>query len=204
MLLDADPTAPRFVDPADAVVVEETEDVDPADVIDSADLASLRVWAGVYNCFQNFPELGKFTARMDVGGVWLVEGRTELTAYGLWEVRAKDGAVTPRDSRATQVAASCDTSPVALTEKQATVRVWVATYDCFPAPPPLSGFIAAQESPHRWVVEGRVVAIDPVTQLPSGSTLYGLWLVETDTGSITGLDSLARDLRTETCFQPFL
>jgi hypothetical protein len=68
----------------------------------------------------------------------------------------------------------------------------------------LAGFTAAQESPHRWVVEGRVYSIDPASLLPVGTTLYGLWLVETDNGAITGLDSTARGLRVESCFQPFL
>ncbi len=116
-----------------------------------------------------------------------------MTSYGLWGVDAITGDVDPRDERARQVFASCDAGPIALTGAQAAVRVWVATYDCFSAPPRLDAFSSAQESPSRWVVEGR---IDEV--------LYGLWLVETDTGSMTGLDTLARSTHSQACFQPFL
>ena len=216
LLLEADPAPPRFVEPVveapPEVIpepVEEPEPVvkvepEPVDLISSADLASVRVWSGVYRCSQDFPSLASFTAREDVGGVWLVEGRTAATSYGLWEVEAATGDVRPRDERARQVSASCDASPVALSGEQAVVRVWVATYDCFGSPPPLSAFTAAQESPHRWVVEGRVDLVDPATGVPLGSTLFGLWLVETDTGGITGLDSTARNVRSLPCFQPFL
>ena len=114
------------------------------------------------------------------------------------------GDVEPSDERAKQVFGSCDAAPITLSGEQASVRVWVATYDCFGSPPPLAAFIAAQESPHRWVVEGRSALVDAATGLSLGSTLFGLWLVETDTGGITGLDTLARNVRSQECFQPFL
>jgi hypothetical protein len=210
VLLEADPAPPRFVDvPPDPVAVDEEPieeapaDETPLDIITSGDLASIRVWAGVYNCSQDFPSLSSFIARRDVGGVWLVEGRTPVTAYGLWEVDAASGEVRARDDRARQVESSCDASPVALSGEQASVRVWVATYDCFGSPPPLAAFEAAQESPHRWVGEGRTALIDSATGA-MGATLFGLWLVESDTGALTGLDSTARNLRSQDCFQPFL
>ncbi len=191
VLFDSEPTPPRFVPiTADGAPVEGE---DTNDLITSAELAAVRVWSGVYSCSQDFPELASFTARPDVGGVWLVEGRTPVTSYGLWEVEASSGAVTPRDDRASQVSASCDASPVALTGEQAKVRVWVATYDCFVSAPTLGSFTFAQESPHRWVVEGR-----------GDQVLYGLWLVDTDSGRITGLDQSARTIRAKPCFQTFL
>jgi hypothetical protein len=68
----------------------------------------------------------------------------------------------------------------------------------------LEAFRPAQESPSRWVVEGRTELIDPGTGASLGTILFGLWLVETDTGSITGLDDMARSVRSQECFQPFL
>jgi hypothetical protein len=59
----------------------------------------------------------------------------------------------------------------------------------FMRPPSLAGSTRAQESPHRWVIAGRVDTVDPAWLQPVDTTLYGLWLVETDTGSITDLDS---------------
>ena len=164
-------------------------------LITSADLASIRVWSGVYSCSQDFPSLSSFTARLDASNVWLVEGRTDVTSYGLWGVDAITGDVDPRDERARLVFASCDAGPIAVTGDQAAVRVWVATYDGFTPAPSLDVFRSAQESPSRWVIEGRI---------GDGAILFGLWLVETDTGSITGLDEIARSVRTQGCFQPFL
>ena len=212
VLLDADPAPPRFLTLQEVAIPEEIpeepateeEQPTPPDIISSADLAAVRVWSGVYSCSQDFPSLASFTARPDVGGLWLVEGRTEVTSYGLWEVEAATGNVQARDERARQVEASCGASPVTLTGEQAAVRVWVATYDCFGEPPPLFAFTSAQETPHRWVVEGRASVIDIETGATIGTVLYGLWLVETDTGSITGLDAMARNLRSLECFQPFL
>jgi hypothetical protein len=205
VLLEADPAPPLFVAPLVVIVPtpvpEEPEAPDL--LIASADLAAIRVWSGVYSCSQDFPELASFVARMDVGDTWVVEGRTDVTSYGLWSVDGFTGDVEPRDERAKQVFGSCDAAPITLSGEQASVRVWVATYDCFSSPPPLAAFIAPQESPHRWVVEGRTSLVDPETGLGLGSTLFGLWLVETDTGSITGLDSLARNVRSLECFQPF-
>ncbi len=202
VLLEADPAPPRFVAPEvvvgpaatePEVVVEEP--AGPVVLITSADLASIRVWSGVYSCSQDFPSLSSFTARLDASNVWLVEGRTDVTSYGLWGVDAITGDVDPRDERARLVFASCDAGPIAVTGNQAAVRVWVATYDCFTPAPSLDVFRSAQESPSRWVIEGRV---------GDGAILFGLWLVETDTGSITGLDEIARSVRTQGCFQPFL
>jgi hypothetical protein len=211
VLLEADPAPPRFVEPpvdidpeaAEPVVVNE-EPVGPVAIITSPDLAAIRVWSGVYSCSQDFPTLESFIARQDASNIWLVEGRTDVTSYGLWAVDAYTGDVEPRDERAKLVFASCDAGPIAVTGEQASVRVWVATYDCFGSPPPLIAFHAAQESPSRWVVEGRIELVDINTGASLGTTLYGLWLVETDTGAITGLDTAARATRIQDCFQPFL
>ena len=216
VLLESDPTPPRFGDP-DA-------QFGGGALIDTPELAAVRVWSGVYSCSQDFPALSDFSAILDVKNQWLVEGRTDVTSYGLWRVDALTGEVEPLDERARLVFGSCDASVTTLTGEQAAVRVWVATYDCFAAPdpaptptptsgatptpvptptpgpeptphpdsPPLEAFTAAQETPYRWVVEGR-----------EDTRLMGLWLVETDTGDITGLDAEARGLRALACFQPF-
>jgi hypothetical protein len=105
-------------------------DAEPEEVIGSSDLAAMRVWSGLYSCSQDFPSLGSFIARADVGGIWLVEGRTEVTSYGLWEVEALTGDVRPRDDRARQVSASCGTTPIVLTGSQATARN-LRSRDCF-------------------------------------------------------------------------
>jgi hypothetical protein len=211
VLLEADAAPPRFVEPVllmdpsaeepDVIVEEPTG---PVALITSADLASIRVWSGVYSCSQDFPALSSFTARLDASDVWLVEGRTDATSYGLWGVDSITGDVEPRDERAKLVFASCDAGPIAVTGAQAAVRVWVATYDCFGSPPALGAFTSAQESPSRWVIEGRTDLVDSEAGGSLGSILFGLWLVETDTGSITGLDATARGLRSQDCFQPFL
>lgn len=211
VLLEADSAPPRFVEPVVVVdpsieepKVMEEEPTGPVALITSADLAAIRVWSGVYSCSQDFPALSSFTARLDASDVWLVEGRTDVTSYGLWGVDAITGDVDPRDERARLVFASCDAGPIAVTGDQAAVRVWVATYDCFGSPPSLDAFRSAQESPSRWVVEGRTELIEVETGASLGTVLFGLWLVETDTGSITGLDETARSLRSQQCFQPFL
>ncbi len=36
-----------------------------------------------------------------------------------------------------------------------------------------------------------------------GSTRYGLWLIEIDSGEVTGLDATARPLHSLECLQPF-
>ncbi len=188
VLLESDPTPPRFGDP--------DSEFGAGALIDSKELAAVRVWSGIYSCSQDFPALDDFNGTLDVNDTWLVEGRTDVTSYGLWRVDAMTVAVEPADDRARSVFGSCDASPITLTGQQAAVRVWVATYDCYVEPPPLNAFNAAQESPHRWVVEGR--------EKGEPDSLYGLWLVETNTGDITGLDALARGTRALGCFQPFL
>ena len=206
VLLEADPAPPRFVAPPPLAEGElgEEEPEGPAMLIATSAHAAMRVWTGVYDCSQDFPDVASFIGREYVNGSWVVEGKSELTAYGLWEVDAYTGDVFPLDGLANAVVASCDATPIVLTGSQAAIRVWVASYDCYGAVPPrLEAFVAAQESPHRWVVEGRETTIDPLTGVILGQTLLGLWLVETDSGAITGLDASARSMRAQACFQTF-
>jgi hypothetical protein len=188
VLLDGEPAPPLFADPVTG---------GSGAVITNASLAALRVWSSIYSCSQDYPSLDSFTGLQDMGGVWLVEGRTDDTSYGLWEVDAATGAVGARDERAQAVEAACGAAPVALTAEQATVRVWVATYDCFTPPPSLDNFTATRENTSRWVVEGR--GLDAL----NNPVLYGLWLVYTNTGNVSPLDADARATRVLSCFQPF-
>ncbi len=193
ILLDGEATPPQFLSPSQVPPGQQ-----PSSLIGTANLAEMRVWATVYSCYQDFPALSDFTAMQDVGGKWLVEGHTSTTSYGIWQVDAQTGAVSPFDDRAKQVSSTCNSSgaPVALTAQQASVRVWVATADCFaPSRPPLSVFTATQETPDRWVVEGRQ------TSGSGGGTLYGLWLVEANTGQIQALDNYAQTIMGKSCFQ---
>jgi hypothetical protein len=199
VLLEAAPAPPRFVAYADAA----GNVVDSSLLVGTSELATLRVWSGIYDCSQDFPELNDFTARQYVNQKWLVEGKAETTQYGLWEVDAATGNVTPVDGHAQAIFESCDATPIVMNAQQAQIRIWVATYDCHVgSKPPLTAYSAQQESPHRWVVEGRMT-IPASGGNPPVDVLLGLWQVETDSGAITGLDAFARNMRAQACFQQF-
>ena len=179
-------------------------------LVPSAELAAARVWVEVFGCYEEFPEFGSFAARPGLRGDWIVEGRAGVIVYGLWEVEDVTGEITALDDRALQAKARQDggsctggEGPTVITEQQAEILVWVAAYDCWPPSliPALDAFTATQESPHRWVVEGRAIFTDPVTDEVLGLFLFGLWLVDTDTAQINGLDQLARDTRALSCFE---
>lgn len=191
VLLEADSAPPRFVH-ADNIAASGA-------IINNSSYASMRVWSSIYDCSQDFPELANFVAYQYVNSTWMVEGKTADTQYGLWQVNAITGDVEPIDDHARRVVESCDATPIVMTASQAEIRVWVATYGCYPSPAPeLAVYQAAQESSHRWVVEGR-----RATAGSGAVATYGLWLVETDSGEITGLDAYARNMRAQACFQAF-
>ena len=93
--------------------------------------------------------------------------------------------------------------------------VWVATYDCFDDPKPTTlSFTAFQDTPQRWLVEGRdtIVVEVEVQRVVDGATetsieertqtiLYGLWLVDTNTAVITPWDQLATLTAFNACYQ---
>ena len=214
-LLTATPTPPPEPTPT------------PAPVVDSPERAALDVWTSVYNCYSHFPEFSSFQAFVAGPNTWTVEGKSGITHYGLWQVDAFTGTITPLDELAIQAQQRCalqDTLPAVVSGDQARLRVWIAIYDCFPEPvlgadpnpiPPEDFFQAFQESPERWVVEGKgeTERVIEVTQTEQGSTetstvgatpttYYGLWKVDTATGEITALDTIARDIQERICFKP--
>ena len=183
-LLDDAPTPPLFL--ANEVRVS------------SAVLAATQVWTTVYRCFQEFPAFESFNGRDGLGGSWIVEGKSATTQYGLWEVEAASGAISPLDDIAEQVQASCptDVQPAVVTDEEASIRAWVATYDCFDPHPAFDSFTARQEDPRRWVVEGRATDVEAGTE-----EFYGLWVVDTETGRVSGMDNLGASQLGNVCFK---
>ena len=199
----------------------------PEPVVTTAEAAALRVWISVYNCYDHFPEDSSFLAFQFTPTSWTVEGKSPITHYGLWEVDAFAGTISPKDELAIEAQSTCDekeTFPAVVSDLQAEIRVWIAVYDCFPMavegesdiPTPNDDFFTAfQESPVRWVVEGkgetdRVVEVtvteqgvtETFTQGASPLSYYGLWEVDTNTGTITARDAVARDIQALSCFNP--
>ncbi|MEE8472569.1 MAG: hypothetical protein V3S82_05320, partial [Dehalococcoidia bacterium] len=168
----------------------------PVSLLATEDEVRLRVWVSVYNCYRHWPLSADFTASFDQGlQRWVVEGRSGAgTAnYGLWLVDAAGAEITPYDRAAKQAADFCTPAPSALTAEQATIRVWVSIYDCFKTDPPSFDDIKAyQESPQRWVVEGKS---------STTTTRYGLWLVDTDTARITPKDDEALLTAAKSCYR---
>ncbi len=199
----------------------------PVPLVTSADAAALRVWISVYNCYSHFPESDSFTGTQESPVSWTVEGKSDITHYGLWEVAAITGAITPRDDLAIQAQRQCasrEQLPAMVSGTQASLRVWIALYDCFPLSvvgesdvpiPPDDFFTTFQESPERWIVEGkgeteRQVEItvteqgasETFTEGATPTTYYGLWVVDTSSGRIAARDQAARDIIALGCFNP--
>lgn len=84
-------------------------------------------------------------------------------------------------------------TPIPLTEDQAALRVWMATYECHSPPLESSTFTSRSIGPQHSLVEGR----------SEGETvrLYGLWLVNISSGSITAWDRIARSDIGLPCFK---
>ncbi len=180
---------------SDGTVPVLVEPVRAEAVIPTGDIAKLRVWTQVFNCYDSFPELTSFTAYPDDESSWIVEGRniegeglTAETHYGLWKVTGPTGEIAPLDLLATQAANTCNlpqgaTFPPAVTGDQANLRVWAAVYDCFfPDNPRRESFSVYVDSPQRWIVEGRgeetidVLAerdiINPITGEKTGTETF--------------------------------
>ncbi|MCH7607965.1 MAG: hypothetical protein IIC94_05295 [Chloroflexi bacterium] len=104
--------------------------------------------------------------------------------------------------------------PAAVTAEEASILTWVASYDCFTPHPLFGAFVTRVEDPRRWVVEGRgtqVVEVEVTVETGSGTetftetrtetAFYGLWLVDTETGQVTGADILAAAMARDSCFK---
>ena len=191
-LLDDAPTPPLFLAP------------DP--LVPDAQLAAIQVWTTVYGCFRDFPAFEDFQTRAGLGGNWIVEGKAATTLYGLWEVNATTGVITPRDDIARQVdtarreescSPSAEKKPAAVTGEEASILAWVATYDCFDPHPEFGSFTTRVEDPRRWVVEGRATSAEE----GGAEEFYGLWLVDTETGRVSGMDNLAAAQVANICFK---
>ncbi|MFQ6026125.1 MAG: hypothetical protein ACE5Q6_01265 [Dehalococcoidia bacterium] len=85
-------------------------------------------------------------------------------------------------------------TPVPLTNEQAELRVWMATYECFSPRLEASVFEAEQIGPRHALVEGR-------EGTSSDLDLYGLWIVDTITGHISSWDREAQVTMTRSCFK---
>ena len=201
-LLDDVPTPPLFL----AIEV----------LVPDAELAATQVWTSVYGCFEEFPAFTSFSGRAGLQGSWIVEGRSATTQYGLWEVDAVSAAITARDEIAKQVQEACptDVQPTVVTAEEASIRTWVAAYDCFTPRPLFDAFTTRQEDPRQWIVEGRgteEIEVDveivteggteTFTEIRTVTAFYGLWLVDTETGSVSGVDNLAIAMATDICFK---
>ena len=196
----------------------------PPSAITTAGQAQLRVWIAVFNCYDHFPALESFTAYEDSPFRWVVEGKSDITQYGLWLVDIQTGEISPADQLAEKAAATCELPaqaafPAVVAALQAELLVWAAVYDCFDfdyPKPKTTTLKAYQDNPQRWLVEGRddvVVEVEVESVLDSGSTtetfieereqtvFYGLWLVDTSTGAITPWDALARTTAFNPCYQ---
>ena len=201
-LLDDAPTPPLFR----AIEV----------LVPTAELAATQVWTKVYGCYEDFPAFESFSGRAGLQDSWIVEGKSETTQYGLWEVDAASGAITPRDGIAERVDASCptDVQPTVVALEEAAIRAWVASYDCFTPHPLFGSFTTRQEDPRQWIVEGRgtvTLEVDVTVETEGGTetftetrtetAFYGLWLVDTETGVVTGADILAKTMAADDCFK---
>ena len=194
----------------------------PRPAITSSEQARLRVWISVFNCYDHFPALENFTVYEEDVRSWIVEGKSTVAHYGLWTIEGNSGEITPADQIASEAAALCRipagaSFPAVVTGEQAQVLVWVATYDCFNPRATADSFVARQDNPQRWVVEGKeeTTTLVEVERTVEGDTetfteerkvtnFYGLWFVDTSTGTVTAWDDVARSTATDPCYQrPF-
>ena len=132
----------------------------PEPAVASTEEAALLIWISVYNCYDHFPDQASFAAFQSSPRSWTVEGKSDITHYGLWEVNAFTGAIIPLDELAIEAQATCasrETFPAVVSGEQAQLRVWIAIYDCYPrliegvgttTRPPSDAFTAYQETPY--------------------------------------------------------
>ena len=205
-------TPPRFAvptaTPAPTATPPATATPTPPLKVTTADEAATSVWISVYSCFGHFPASESFTGTEDGPVRWIVEGRSEATVYGLWLVDAVTGTITPADEVARLAESDCLMTPevpVSLTAEQASLRAWMAVYQCFDPPPEFSSFVALQLTPQRWIVEGRKTVAEVDGQQESEPQIeeafYGFWQVDTDTGEIQPWDERAEVLAGTACFK---
>ena len=174
--------------------------------MEAAEDAATAVWVSVYSCYGHFPLSSSFSATLETPVQWVVEGRSGTTIYGLWSVDAVSGEIEPIDEVARQAKEDCLLAPevpVSFTPAQASLRAWLAVYECFEPPPKFEFFVGQQLTPQRWVVEGREVQEEEEFDIgpKKPDVLYGLWLVDTDTGQILPWDSLAILTAGRSCFK---
>ena len=141
-------------------------------LVPTGEEAALRLWVEVYGCYDHFPDSGSFSAYAEQPEQWTVEGKSEDTQYGLWRVNKTTGDITPVDQLAIHAEETCPdplnpTSvlgpvPLAVNAEQASIRVWIAVYNCFGDPnnardprPAFGNFAALASSPQEWIMEGR-------------------------------------------------
>ena len=182
----------------------------------------------IFDCYDHFPQLVSFTVHDDAPRGWVVEGNSAITHYGIWQVDAQTGEITPSDLLAKEANATCRqpppqvaprpflaaSFPSVVTAEQAGLLVWFAVYDCFFPSPNSTAFIAFQDNPQRWLVEGKdtVTTEVEVTRVVGGTTetfveertvsvSYGLWLVDTSTATASPWSNLARTTAARSCYQ---
>ena len=191
----------------------------PVPLVSTQEQAELRVWVNVFNCYDHFPDLASFAAHPDDVGRWIVEGKSAITHYGLWQVNAVTAVISPLDLLAKEAAAVCGVPdqasfPAVVTGEQAGLLVWIASYDCFDPRPAVESFTFYQENPQRWLVEGKeIVTVEVAVERVVGGTTetfveertqlahYGLWIVDTSTAIITPWDDLAEASSTQQCYR---
>jgi len=170
----------------------------PVPAIGSKNQAEMEVWLKAYSCYGTFPELGNFFAYEYGAGKWIVEGKSDATQFGLWQVDAMSGLVSPLDRLAIDAAAECSLStapnyPSTVQGPQAELRVWIAVYDCF-GQPERSSFRFYTDNPQRWLVEGRREAVyaEETGLLLQAGALFGLWVVDAVNGEVKPWDDRAQ------------
>ena len=99
-------------------------------------------------------------------------------------------------------APAAEKQTAAVTAKEASILAWVATYDCFSPHPEFVSFTTRVEDPRRWVVEGRTIPAEDEEEAAADPDFYGLWIVDTETGEVSGLDNLAIAQVDNVCFKP--
>lgn len=133
-------------------------------------------------------------------GACILDGETPPTPGNVPATSIATFTPTPRSLLTPGPTPTPSPTPVVATGEQARLRTWLAVYTCFQPSPELGSFTAYQDSPQRWIVEGR-----PETTTAGGETTtisYGLWLVDAYNGDIIPYDPVAKSIKANTsCFR---